>query len=99
MKITFISKNESKIEAGFEEGQSILEVARNNGVEINSHCEGFGVCGSCHVKIENLLEKLPPISEAENDTLDRVSGLSSSSRLACQVILNKELDGLIVKIP
>ena len=99
MNITFISKNGSKTEATFEEGQSILEVARNNFVDINSNCEGFGVCGSCHVKIENLSEKLPPISDSENDTLDRVSGLSANSRLACQVILNKDLDGLIVRIP
>ena len=99
MNITFISKDGSKIEAKFEEGQSILEVAKNNSVDINSNCEGFGVCGSCHVKIENLLEKLPPISDSENDTLDLVSGLSSNSRLACQIILNKDLDGLIVKIP
>lgn len=99
MKITFInSKDGSEKTVSFSSGQTILEVARENEIHIISSCEGFGVCGSCHVKIENLQDKLPSISEHENDTLDRVSGLSSNSRLACQVVLNEDLDGLRVRI-
>lgn len=98
MKIIFKLKDGSQKSVLFENGQTILQVAKKNGIQLNSNCEGFGVCGGCHIKIENFLDKLPEISDKENDTLDRVPGIDRSSRLACQVILNSSLDGLIVKL-
>ena len=98
MNITFLLKDGTKKIVSFEEGQTILQVAEKNGIKLNSNCEGFGVCGGCHVKIENLSDKLPEISEKEDDTLDKVFGVGMNSRLACQVVLNSSLDGLIVKL-
>ena len=98
MNIVFKLKDSTQKSVSFEEGQTLLEVADKNGIKLNSNCEGFGVCGGCHVRVENLLDKLPEISEKEDDTLDRVSGINKNSRLACQVILNSDLDGLIVKL-
>ena len=98
MNITFVLKDGTKKVVAFENGQTVLQVAERNGIKLNSNCEGFGVCGGCHVKVENLLDKLPEISEKEDDTLDRVSGVGMNSRLACQVVLNSNLDGLIVKL-
>lgn len=98
MNIIFKLKDGTQKSVPFESGQTILQVAEKNEIRLNSNCEGFGVCGGCHVKIENLLDKLPEISDKENDTLDRVSGIDRSSRLACQVVLSSSLDGLIVKL-
>ena len=98
MKIVFKLKDGTQKDVSFEEGQTILQVAEKNGIKLNSNCEGFGVCGGCHVKIENLLDKLPEISGKEDDTLDKVSGVEINSRLACQVVLNSSLDGLVVKL-
>ena len=102
MKITFILKDGTEKSVSFRENQTILQVAEENGIDLNSNCEGFGVCGGCHVKIENFAgnfsKKLPEISEKEDDTLDRVSGIEVNSRLACQVVLNANLDGLVVKL-
>ncbi|MCR4555793.1 MAG: 2Fe-2S iron-sulfur cluster binding domain-containing protein [Alphaproteobacteria bacterium] len=98
MNVTFVLKDGTKKIVGFKEGQTVLQVAEENGIKLNSNCEGFGVCGGCHVKIENLLNELPEISEKEDDTLDRVSGVGMNSRLACQVVLSSSLDGLIVKL-
>ena len=98
MNITFVLKDGTKKVVAFENGQTVLQVAERNGIKLNSNCEGFGVCGGCHVKVENLLDKLPEISEKEDDTLDRVSRVGMNSRLACQVVLNSNLDGLIVKL-
>lgn len=97
MKITFIMKDGSEKNCDFLEGQTILEVAEKNRIPIRSFCDGFGVCGACHIIIENLRDKLPPISEKENNALDNATGLTLHSRLACQVVLNKELDGLRVR--
>lgn len=98
MNITFKLKDGTQKSVSFENGETILQVAEKNGIKLNSNCEGFGVCGGCHVKIENLQDKLPEISDKENDTLDRVFGIDRNSRLACQVILNPSLNGLIVKL-
>jgi ferredoxin len=98
MKITFILKDGSEKRVGFSEKQTIFDVAAENGIHLGN-CEGFGVCGGCHLIVENLHDRLPAITEAEEDTLDRSSGLTMKSRLACQVVLDASLDGLRVKIP
>lgn len=98
-KIIFILPNNSEKNVEFEEGDSILETAEKNGVKIKSGCEGNSICGLCHVLIENQQEKLPPISEDEDDALDRVQGLTQNSRLACQIKLNASLNGLRVQLP
>jgi ferredoxin len=38
-------------------------------------------------------------SEEEEDMLDLATGLTTSSRLGCQIILSKELDGMEVTLP
>ena len=98
MKITFILKDGLEKSCDFSDGETILKVAERNAVPIKSFCDGFGVCGACHVTVENLFDKLPPISDKENDALDRASGVTMHSRLACQVVLTKELDGLRVVV-
>jgi 2Fe-2S ferredoxin len=83
----------------FSENQTILEVAEKNDIHMDNTCEGFGICGGCHIITENLHDKLPKTTEAEDDTLDRAFGLTMKSRLACQIVLNSSLDGLRVKVP
>jgi ferredoxin len=38
-------------------------------------------------------------SDDENDMLDLAFGLTQTSRLGCQVVASKELDGLVVRLP
>jgi ferredoxin len=98
VQITFVLKNGEEKCVNFVENETVLAVAEANGIHLNSACEGFGVCGGCHVLTENLEDRLPPISETEEDALDKVSGLNRKSRLACQLILNKSLDGIRIKL-
>jgi ferredoxin len=63
-------------------------------------CEAQMACSTCHVVIANdWFDKLPPAVEDEEDMLDLAAGASRTSRLACQIILSDELDGLQVRIP
>jgi ferredoxin len=98
MIVTFILKDKIEKTVDFSEGQTLLQVAEEGNIPINSHCDGNGICGSCHVIIENLHDKLPEISDTENNALDNAHGVTMKSRLACQIKLNKSLDGLRVKI-
>ncbi|MDR3155572.1 MAG: 2Fe-2S iron-sulfur cluster binding domain-containing protein [Holosporaceae bacterium] len=96
--VVFVLRNETERSVSFSAGQTILQVAQENDIHITSACEGMGICGTCHVAIENLHDKLPKISDQENDTLDGSIGVTMQSRLACQVVLDETMDGLRVKI-
>lgn len=64
-------------------------------------CGGSCACSTCHVIVEDekLYDLMSEPDDDENDMLDLAFGLTETSRLGCQVIMNKELDGLRVKLP
>ncbi len=82
-------------------GESLMEVARANGVEgILGECGGGCACATCHVYIEpEWQEAVGPPDVLEEMTLDGVSHiLQGNSRLGCQILLREELDGLRVSV-
>jgi 2Fe-2S ferredoxin len=98
MYIVFILEDQVEKIVNFSENQTVLQVAEENNIPLHGNCEGFGICGSCHVIIENLNDKLPAISDKENDALDNAHGITIKSRLACQIVLNESLNGLRVRL-
>lgn len=99
INVTFI-KNEKEYKVQGEEGQTLFEVAINNGVPMETGCNGNLACGQCHVIVDkDYISLLSPATEREKDVLDFVFDVEENSRLACQIILKKELDGLKVLIP
>jgi hypothetical protein len=44
-------------------------------------------------------DRLPRASEEEEDMLDLAAGACRTSRLACQIELTPDLDGLSVRVP
>ena len=99
-KLIFIQKNgnESSIEA--ENGLSVMEVARDNNIGIEGTCGGSISCCTCHVIIDaewfSIVGKPNP---DEEDMLDLAFGLTSTSRLGCQIEITDKLDGLRISIP
>lgn len=82
-------------------GKSLLEVAHENDVELEGACEGSLACSTCHVVVEDkdYFDRIPEPTDDENDMLDLAFGLTDTSRLGCQVVCSKDLDGLVVRIP
>ena len=77
-------------------GESVLEIALENGIELQHNCGGVCGCSTCHIYVLQGLETLPEISEKEEDFIDRAVNPRVESRLACQC----ELGGnLTVKLP
>lgn len=101
VKITFISADgdsEHIVEA--EEGANLLDVAQAVGQPLEGTCEGQMACSTCHLIIDkDWFDKIPRASEDEEDMLDLASGARRTSRLACQIALTSELDGMTVHIP
>lgn len=83
-------------------GETVMHAAVMDSTEgIDGECGGALSCGTCHVYVdESFLSRLSEPSEQENELLDFVSAeRTSRSRLACQITMNEELDGLVIHIP
>jgi ferredoxin-2, mitochondrial len=46
-----------------------------------------------------MYDKMEEATDDENDMLDLAFGLTETSRLGCQIVMSKELDGLRVRLP
>ena len=79
-------------------GESVLDVALNNGIQLQHNCGGVCGCSTCHVYVERGGDDLPEISDKEEDFIDRAEDPRISSRLACQCVVHSGLQ-LTVVIP
>jgi 2Fe-2S ferredoxin len=77
---------------------SILQVALENGIEIDHACGGVCACSTCHVIVHEGVDTLPEADDDEEDQLDNAPGLTLTSRLACQAVPDGSRD-LVVEIP
>lgn len=82
------------------EGQSIMEVIRDNGFEeLVAMCGGCMSCATCHVYVDPAdMARLPDQSEDEDDLLESSDHRKGNSRLSCQIPFGDALDGLKVTI-
>lgn len=99
VKVIFKTAEETT-EVEVAEGTTILEAAHSNGVSLEGACEGSLACSTCHVVLEQeAYDKLEAASEDEEDMLDLAFGLTSTSRLGCQVPITADLEGATFTIP
>ncbi|TMI72109.1 MAG: 2Fe-2S iron-sulfur cluster binding domain-containing protein [Bacteroidetes bacterium] len=73
-----------------EPGQTLLEVALKNDIELHHNCGGVCSCTTCHLFIEKGMEFIDDMSKREKDFVKTVFGHKANSRLGCQSLL---LDG------
>ncbi len=99
-KITVVDRSGNAREVQADNGLSLMEVIRDNGFdELLALCGGCCSCATCHVHIDAAYaDKLPVMSEDENDLLDSTDSRNESSRLSCQVPVTDALDGMTVTI-
>jgi len=99
-KVTFILKDGSSVDVEAAEGENLLEVAHHNHINLEGACEASLACSTCHLIVDpKWFAKLDEASDAEEDMLDYAFGLTSTSRLGCQIIMRPELDGIVVTLP
>lgn len=81
MKVKFLPQD---IEVDIKPGQSVLNVAQDNGVHIQSVCKGIPSCAECRVQvIEGADNVLPPMPEELN--LIGTAHFVDQRRLSCQM--------------
>lgn len=98
LTVTTREGNESTVEGAA--GLSVMEVIRDAGFdELLALCGGCCSCATCHVQVDPAFaDKLPKMSEDENDLLDSSDHRTEYSRLSCQIPFDAALDGLRVTI-
>ena len=97
---SFINRDGSKTGVEGRLGQSVLEVAHENYVELEGACEGSMACSTCHVILEApVFDSLEEPCEREEDLLDLAPGLTDTSRLSCQIKVDERLSGAEVRLP
>ncbi|KAF7401594.1 hypothetical protein HZH68_007414 [Vespula germanica] len=100
VNITFVDKTGKKIPIKGKIGDNVLYLAHRYGIEMEGACEASLACTTCHVYVHyDYLNKLPQAEEQEEDLLDLAPFLKENSRLGCQIILTKELDGIVLELP
>ncbi len=82
-------------------GENLMRAATDNGVPgIDGDCGGQCACATCHVFVSApWAERLPAMQTNEHDILEFSNERRASSRLACQIIMTPELDGIEVHMP
>lgn len=80
-----------------EKGETICDVALENGIEIEHACEKSCACTTCHVYIREGMDSLNDNTDDEDDMLDKAWGLEPDSRLSCQARVGDE--DLVIEIP
>lgn len=73
-----------------EPGQTLLELALKNDIELHHNCGGVCACTTCHLYVDEGMDNIDEITDREEDFVDRAVNPRLNSRLGCQSLL---LDG------
>ncbi len=100
INITIEDRNgeQQLVEIPEEISLSLMEVLKASGYNILATCGGMALCATCHVQVLKGLEALPEAGNDEMNMLDTLPDASFDSRLACQIRMSENLNGMIFKI-
>ncbi len=99
-KLIVVKRDGSEASFDAQSGLSVMEIIRDGGVdELLALCGGCCSCATCHIHVDPAFaDKVPAMSEDENDLLDSSDHRDATSRLSCQIAFTDALDGLRVTI-
>lgn len=78
-------------------GLTLKDICKVNELSMEAVCGGMAMCTTCHCYILNDIE-LPEKGDIEEALLSELFTSNSTSRLACQIQITKELNGLFIEI-
>jgi len=100
VNVTFVDKTGNRIPVRAKVGDNVLYLAHRHGIELEGACEASLACSTCHVYVHtDFMDSVSEATEKEEDLLDMAPGLKENSRLGCQIVLNKALEGLELTLP
>jgi ferredoxin-2, mitochondrial len=91
------SGNRQHIEIPTDINLNLMEVLKASEYPVLGTCGGMALCATCHVEVLEG-DNLNPPQDQELDMLDTLPAITSGSRLACQIPVRENIDGLVVRI-
>jgi ferredoxin, 2Fe-2S len=102
-KVTYIEHDGTRHQVEVPVGLSVMRGAVDNNIPgIDADCGGQCACATCHVYVEPVwFDQVgaPVDGSQEASMLSFAAEAEFNSRLACQIAMREELDGLIVRMP
>lgn len=100
-KIKIIEHGGMAHELDLVAGLSLMQLAKQKNVPgIDGDCGGSCACGTCHVIVDRAWIKMTgEMTGEEQQMLSMSPERQDGSRLACQIILGEQMDGLSVRLP
>lgn len=100
IKFNFEQKGlEPVVLSNVESGQSLLEIALTNDIDLHHNCGGVCACSTCHLYVEKGADYMEELSDREEDFIDRAINPRLNSRLGCQCVLNDNGGEIEVTLP
>ena len=102
INVKIIDRDGKSIDAKAKIGSNMLDVVIDNKLDVDGFgaCEGTLACSTCHVVLDSEYYKtLPEPVEEENDMLDLAFGLTPTSRLACQIVVEPRMKDWVFVVP
>ncbi|MDQ7947468.1 MAG: 2Fe-2S iron-sulfur cluster-binding protein [Pedobacter sp.] len=90
--------NISQLTAPTDMGLSLMEFLKASEYDILATCGGMALCATCCVDVMEGEEQLNEMSDDEYAMLDTLPDVLPNSRLACQLQLSPQMDGLKVRL-
>ncbi len=94
----FITNLNKEIFLAENQEKNLMEALHSQNIRVQSNCEGNGVCGKCHIILDEKTYKKFEIDEAEEDVLAGLMDCEPTSRLACKLSVTNDLDGASITI-
>lgn len=100
VNLTYIDREGKRHAVRGKVGDNAMYLAHRFDIPLEGACEASLACSTCHVVVDNKsFDTFSEPEEAEDDMLDMAPFLEPTSRLACQIILSKELEGMTLTLP
>lgn len=93
-----IAGNRQHLEIPTEINLNLMEVLKASEYPVQGTCGGMALCATCHIEVLEGSGQLNPPRDQELDMLDTLPELTDNSRLACQIPIQENINGLVVKV-
>lgn len=97
IKVTDREGELHELDAPTDMNMNLMEVCKAHELPVEGTCGGMALCASCHVYVNSDHELKEPTDD-EEDMLDQAFFVEDNSRLACQIKMANELEGLEVTL-
>lgn len=77
---------------------SLMEVLKASDYPILATCGGMALCATCHVEVVEGDTKYQEATDPEWEMLDTLPEITDASRLSCQMRIEDDMDGLVVRV-